>query len=93
VPAPSCPAIPAYQPGPFKHETLCPRREIASHPPGFNLNGDLVFTIDSVEVGEAMFAEEHPDDDAEEPRNLRHFVGEARGDVDESTGPAEEGNS
>ena len=68
------------QRGPFKDETLRPRREIASHPTGCNLHGDPVFTVHSVKVRQAMLAVEHPDDDTEEPRNLRHFVGEGHGD-------------
>jgi hypothetical protein len=77
----------------FKHETLRSGREVTSHLPGFNLHGDLVLAICRVEVRGAMLTEEHADNDAEKPRDLRHLAGEGRDGVDEPTVPAEEANS
>ena len=55
------------------------RREITSYPGRFDLHRDLERTIHSVEVCEAVFAEEHADDDPEKPRDLRHSAERGRG--------------
>jgi hypothetical protein len=60
--------------GPFKDEPERPRRELASHGTRLDLDGYVVLPIDRVEVGWAVIAVEHADDDAEEAGYLWHMT-------------------
>jgi hypothetical protein len=41
--------------------------ELASNGARFDFHGDLVLSVNGVEVRQPMLVEEHPDDDAEKP--------------------------
>jgi hypothetical protein len=57
---------------PFKDQAECPLREIPMYDSALNVHGDLVLSLDGMEVRRRMIPREDPDCYAKESRYLRH---------------------